>query len=224
MAESYRVGGIATVSRNCVQEGGFAVAQGMVGSRGLCWMNAMWWIGCAALALVLLSIFTFNDLIAARNQVRAAWSGVDIQLQRRHDLIPQLVATVQGYAAHEQATLTAITELRKRAQTDASIASRGQAEQQLGAHIGRLLALQENYPQLKASDNFLQLQRDLVAIEDRLQEARSAYNQTVLDYNTQIQNFPLLLLARPCRFLPAEFFQADAAATGKTVSAASAKD
>ena len=92
-------------------------------------MNAMWWIGCAALALVLLSIFTFNDLIAARNQVRAAWSGVDIQLQRRHDLIPQLVATVQGYAAHEQATLTAVTELRGRAQADASIAGRGQIEQ-----------------------------------------------------------------------------------------------
>lgn len=172
-------------------------------------MNWMWPIGCVALALLLLGIFTFNDLIAARNRVRAAWSGVDIQLQRRHDLVPQLVATVKGYAAHEQATLTAVAELRSRAQADASIADRGQIEHELGTHISRLLALQENYPELKASENFLQLQRDLVAVEDRLQEARSAYNQTVLDYNTQIQNFPLLLLARPLGFHAFEFFQAE---------------
>ncbi len=182
-------------------------------------MNAMWTIGCAALALLLLCIFTFNDLIAGRNRVRAAWSGVDIQLQRRHDLVPQLVATVQGYAAHEQSTLTAITELRSRTLAEASIADRGRSEQEVGAHIGRLLALQENYPELKASENFLQLQRDLVAVEDRLQEARSAYNQTVLDYNTQIQNFPLLLFARPCGFLSADFFQAEAAVTAKKTGA-----
>lgn len=183
----------------------------------------MWAIGCTALALVLLGIFTYNDLVADRNRVRAAWSGVDIQLQRRHDLIPQLVAAVQGYAAHEQATLTAIAELRSRRQADASMADRGQAEHELGAYIGRLLALQENYPELKASDNFLQLQRDLVAVEDRLQEARSAYNRTVFDYNTQIQNFPLLLLARPCGFLPAEFFQAEAAVNAKNSDEATGK-
>lgn len=174
---------------------------------------AMWVLGFTALALVCLGIFTFNDLIAGRNQVRAAWSGVDIQLQRRHDLVPQLVATVQAYAAHESATLTAVAKLRT--QSTASIADRGQAEQQMAAHVQRLLALQENYPQLKASENFLQLQRDLVAIEDALQQARSVYNQTVLDYNTAIQNFPLLLFARPFGFLPAEYFQADKAANAK---------
>lgn len=184
-------------------------------------MMANWVIGCMALALVCLCVFTFNDLIASRNRVRAAWSGVDIQLQRRHDLVPQLVATVQGYAAHEQATLTAITELRNRPQASASIANRGQIEHELGTHIVRLLALQESYPQLKAGDNFLQLQRDLVAVEDRLQQARSAYNQTVLDYNTQIQNFPLVLFARLGGFAPAEFFQFDAASTG---GAANSKD
>ncbi len=178
-------------------------------------MTAMWVIGCTALALTCLCVFTFNDLVTSRNRARAAWSGVDIQLQRRHDLVPQLVATVQGYAAHEQATLTAIAELRNRAQGDASIADRGQIEHELGAHISHLLALQENYPELKAGENFLQLQRDLVAIEDRLQQARSAYNQTVLDYNTQIQNFPLLLFARPGGFAPAEFFQADKVSTGR---------
>jgi LemA protein len=170
---------------------------------------AAWVIGCVALALVALGIFTFNDLIVSRNRVRAAWSGVDIQLQRRHDLVPQLVTTVQAYAAHESATLAAVAKLRSQASLGASVADRGQAEQQMAAHIQRLLALQESYPQLKASDNFLQLQRDLVAIEDQLQQARSAYNQTVLEYNTAIQNFPLLLFARPCGFLPAEFFQAD---------------
>ena len=174
---------------------------------------AMWAVGFAVLALVCLGIFTFNDLIVGRNQVRAAWSGVEIQLQRRHDLVPQLVTTVQAYAAHESATLTAVAKLR--AQAAASIADRGEAELQMAAHIQRLLALQESYPQLKASDNFLQLQRDLVAIEDQLQQARSVYNQTVLDYNTQIQNFPLLLFARPFGFLPAEFFQADKAASGR---------
>jgi LemA protein len=174
---------------------------------------AMWALGFAVLALVCLGIFTFNDLIASRNSVRAAWSGVDIQLQRRHDLVPQLVTTVQAYAAHESATLTAVAKLRT--QTATSIADRGQAEQQMMAHIQRLLALQENYPQLKASDNFLQLQRDLVAIEDQLQTARSAYNRAVLDYNTSIQNFPLLLFARPFGFLPAEFFQADKTANAK---------
>ena len=172
-------------------------------------VTAMWVIGCAAFALACLCIFTFNDLVTSRNRVRAAWSGVDIQLQRRHDLVPQLVATVQGYAAHEHATLTAITELRNRRQADASLADRGRTELELGTHISRLLALQEDYPQLKASDNFLQLQRDLVAIEDQLQQARSTYNQTVLDYNTQIQNFPLLLFARPFRFHPFDFFQAE---------------
>jgi LemA protein len=174
---------------------------------------AMWAWGFTALALVCLGIFTFNDLITSRNRVRAAWSGVDIQLQRRHDLVPQLVTTVQAYAAHESATLTAVAKLRT--QAAAAIADRGQTELQLGVHIQRLLALQESYPQLKASDNFLQLQRDLVAVEDQLQTARSAYNQTVLDYNTSIQNFPLLLFARPFGFLPAEFFQADSASSGK---------
>ena len=176
---------------------------------------AIWVIGCTALALVALCIFTFNDLIVSRNRMRAAWSGVDIQLQRRHDLLPQLVTTVQAYAAHESATLAAVANLLSRAQSGGSIAARGQTEQQMAAHIQRLLALQESYPRLKASANFLQLQRDLVAIEDQLLEARSAYNQTVLEYNTSIQNFPLLLFARPCGFLPAEFFQAEKAANAK---------
>jgi LemA protein len=168
----------------------------------------LWVIGFALIALLAFAAVTFNDLIAARNAVRKAWSDIDVQLQRRHDLIPQLVATVKGYAEHERDTLSAVAELRARAQGNASVAERGEVENQLASQITRLLALQENYPDLKASGNFLELQRELVDTEDRLQVARTAYNDAVLGYNTQIQNFPEFLLARLFGFGASEFFQA----------------
>jgi len=150
--------------------------------------------------------------VLARNRVRTAWSNIDVELQRRHDLIPQLAATVQGYAAHEQATLSAVAELRSRAQANASPLQRGELEAQLGTQLSRLIALQERYPELKASENFLALQRELTATEDRLQAARQEYNEAVRVYNTQIEGFPDLLLARPFGFTPQEYFQRDAAA------------
>jgi LemA protein len=168
-----------------------------------------WVAGCALIALLLYVAITFNELIAQRNQVRAAWSDIDVQLQRRHDLVPQLAATVKGYAEHERATLSAVTELRSRAQAGGSVAQRGQIEGELAAQVTQLLALQERYPDLKASANFLQLQRDLVDVEDHLQYARRFYNGAVRDYNTHIQHFPELLLAKPFGFSPAEFFQAE---------------
>ena len=158
---------------------------------------------------MLYMIVTFNDLVAARNQVRAAWADIDVQLQRRHDLVPQLAATVKGYAEHERSTLEAITELRSRAQAGGSVAQRGEIEAALAAGVTRILALQERYPDLKASANFLQLQRDLVAVEDHLQYARRFYNGAVRDYNTRIQHFPDLLLAGPFGFRASEFFQAE---------------
>ena len=167
-----------------------------------------WVLGCVLIALLAFVAVTFNELISARNAVSKAWSDIDVQLQRRHDLIPQLVATVKGYAEHERETLNAVTELRARAPADASVAARGEVEGQLAAQVTRLLALQERYPDLKASGNFLELQRELVDTEDRLQQARTAYNDSVLSYNTQIQNFPEFLLARPFGFRAAEFFQA----------------
>ena len=171
------------------------------------------WIAlCVCVALLAFGIVTFNELITARNRVRTAWSNIDVQLQRRHDLIPQLAATVQGYAAHEQATLSAVSEARGRAQSTASPTQRGELEAQLGTQVSRLLALQEHYPELKASENFLALQRELVDTEDRLQSARSDYNETVRVYNTQIEGFPDLLLARPCGFRAEEYFQRDAGA------------
>jgi LemA protein len=167
-----------------------------------------WIVGCALIALLLYVAITFNELIAERNQVRAAWSDIDVQLQRRHDLIPQLAATVKGYADHERTVLSAVTELRSRAQAEASIMQRGRIETDLAGHVTQLLALQERYPELKASENFLQLQRDLVAVEDHLQYARRFYNGAVRDYNTHTQHFPDLLLAAPFGFKLAEFFQA----------------
>ena len=170
----------------------------------------MWWIGAIAFVVLAAVVVVFNDLIAARNQVRAAWSDIDVQLTRRHDLVPQLVAAVQGYASYERATLTTLTELRSRALSAASLADKAAAEGELGQQIDRILALQERYPDLKASDNFLALQRELVEIEDHLQYARRFYNGAVRDYNTKIETFPSLILARAAAFKAAEFFRSGA--------------
>jgi LemA protein len=167
----------------------------------------VWWIGAIALVAVAGAVVVFNDLVAARNQVRAAWSDIDVQLTRRHDLVPQLVAAVQGYAGYERATLTTVTELRTRAVAAASLADKAEIEGELGKQIDRILALQERYPDLKASENFLALQRDLVAIEDHLQYARRFYNGAVRDLNTKIETFPALIVARAMAFKPAEFFR-----------------
>jgi LemA protein len=168
---------------------------------------AVWWVGALAFVAVAAIAVVFNDLVAARNQVRAAWSDIDVQLTRRHDLVPSLVAAVQGYAGYERATLTTLTELRGRAIAAASLADKAQAEGELARQIDRILALQERYPDLKASGNFLQLQRDLVGIEDHLQFARRFYNGAVRDLNNRIETFPSLLVARLARFRPAEFFR-----------------
>ena len=167
----------------------------------------------ALLALVVAgaAILVFNRLVADRNQVRAAWSDIDVQLTRRHDLTPPLVAAVKGYADYERATLVAVTELRARASTAVALADRARLEEELGSQIERLLALAERYPDLKASGNFLQLQRDLVAIEDHLQYARRFYNGAVRQLNTRIEHFPDLLVARLAGFQRAEFFEANAA-------------
>jgi LemA protein len=168
---------------------------------------ALWWLGAIAFVAVAAIVVGFNDLVAARNQVRAAWSDIDVQLTRRHDLVPQLVAAVQSYASYERATLTTVTELRSRAIAAASLADKAQAEGELAEQIDRILALQERYPDLKASGNFLQLQHDLVGIEDHLQYARRFYNGAVRDLNNRIETFPSVIVARLANFKPAEFFR-----------------
>ena len=167
----------------------------------------VWWLGAVAFVVVAAIVVLFNDLVAARNQVRAAWSDIDVQLTRRHDLVPQLVAAVQGYAGYERATLTTVTELRTRAMAAASLTERAQLEGELAQQIDRILALQEQYPDLKASENFLALQRDLVEIENHLQYARRFYNGAVRDLNNLIETFPSLIVARTAQFTPAAFFR-----------------
>lgn len=152
--------------------------------------------------------FAFNRLVRLRNQMRAAWADIDVQLTRRHDLVPQLVSAVQAYVGHERGVLTAVTELRTQAVGLSSPARLGEVESALEQALGRLFALKESYPGLKASDNFSQLQRDLVAVEEHLQYARRFYNGAVRDYNTTLQRVPDLVVARVCGFGSGEFFQA----------------
>jgi LemA protein len=162
-----------------------------------------------ALALLVWGIISFNGLVRLRNQVRTAWADIDVQLKRRHDLVPQLVSAVQGYAGYERGVMTTVTELRSQAMALTSPAKLGETETALQKGVTELLALKEAYPDLKANQNFLQLQRDLVDVENNLQYARRFYNGAVRDYNTSIERFPGMLVAQTGGFTPTEFFSAD---------------
>lgn len=168
----------------------------------------------AGLLLLGWAVYAFNRLVRLRNQVRAGWADIDVQLTRRHDLVPQLVAAVKAYASHERATFEAVTELRTRAAslqspvTLDSPATLGEVETELERALGRLVALKEAYPELKSNETFGRLQENLVEIEDALQYARRFYNGAVRDYRTALQRFPDLLVGRAGGFAPAEFFQA----------------
>lgn len=163
-----------------------------------------------SLAFASWAIFTYNRLVRLRNQVRAGWADIDVQLTRRHDLIPQLVESVRGYARHESSTLEEVTALRTRAVAMSRPGQLAEIEQALEHRIGKLLALYESYPELKASELFLQLQRDLVDVEEHLQYARRFYNGAVRQLNDGIQRFPDVLMARTTGFSEAEFYAADA--------------
>ena len=161
-----------------------------------------------AVAAAVWAAVAFNRLVHLRNQVQNAWADVDVQLRRRHDLVPQLVAAVKGYMGHERGVLTAVTELRAQAVALTSPARLGEVEGALEQALTQLFALKEAYPDLKASGNFLQLQRDLVEVEDNLQYARRFYNGAVRDYNTALQRFPTVLIAHTLGFAESEFFHA----------------
>ncbi len=163
-----------------------------------------------AVILVTWGVLAFNRLVRLRNQFRTAWADIDVQLQRRHDLVPQLVEAVRGYAAHERATFEVVTELRAQAQSAQGARQQGQVETELEQALSRLIALKEAYPDLKASDNFQQLSSGLVTVEEHLQYARRFYNGAVRDYNVAIQRFPDLVVANAFGFRAAEFFQAEA--------------
>lgn len=161
------------------------------------------------LAVLVWGVVVFNRLVHLRNQVRTAWADIDVQLKRRHDLVPQLVAAVEGYAGHERGVLTAVTELRAQAVALTSPAKLGEVEGSLEKALTQLFALKEAYPDLRANENFLQLQRDLVEVEDHLQYARRFYNGAVRDNNIAIQRFPGMLVAHAGSFGDAEFFSAE---------------
>lgn len=172
-------------------------------------MRADWIAIAAVAALGLYAIVVFNRLVRARNLVREGWSGIEVQLRRRSDLIPNLVETVKGYAAHERALFDDIAAKRTSALNARSVAGRATAEAALQASVAKMLAVAEAYPALKASANFLDLQQQLASLEDQLQLARRYYNGTVRDYNTGIQSFPDVLLARVTGFRDEHFFQAE---------------
>ena len=162
----------------------------------------------AVLVLIAIAgVIIYNRLIRSRNRVGTAWSDIDVQLQRRHDLVPRLVAAVDQYANYERATLEAVTELRAEAMQQADVRARGKVEQKLSAGIERIIALAEDYPDLKANENFLNLQNELVETENYLQFARRYYNGSVRDYNTMTESVPSNIVANLFNFTQREFFQ-----------------
>ena len=164
------------------------------------------------LLLILWVAFMYNALVRGRNHCDEAWSGIDTELKRRYDLIPNLVSTVKGYAAHERETLERVTQARNAAvASQGSPASQAKDENVLVDSLKRLLAVVEGYPDLKANQNFLKLQQELVNTEDRIQRARRFYNGNVRDYNNRVQVIPSALIARPCGFKEREFFEIESA-------------
>lgn len=167
-------------------------------------MNALLVVGAV---LLVAGVLLYNRLVRARNRVDTAWSDIDVQLQRRHDLIPNLVSAVDQYAGYERATLKAVTELRAEARRSADVEEIGRIEENLSDGVRRLLAVAEDYPDLKANENFLNLQQELAETENYLQFARRYYNGSVREFNTMVESVPANLVAALFRFDPRRFFQ-----------------
>jgi len=177
----------------------------------------MWVLGGVALLILLWGFANYNALVLGRNHCKEAWSNVDAELKRRYNLIPNLVETVKGYAAHERETLENVVRARAQALGDAgSVAQQANSENALVGSIKSLLAVAEAYPDLKASQHFLKLQKELANTEDRIQAARRFYNANVRDLNTRIQSFPSLLLANAFKFTEAEYFRVEGLALEQT--------
>ena len=167
------------------------------------------WILIGVLAVVVLfAVVGYNRLVRLRNEVDTGWSNIDVQLQRRADLIPNLVETVRAYAAHERGVFEEVTRARAALQRAGTPGRAAEANEGLTAAIGRLFAVAEAYPELKASENFLQLQEDLTDTEDKISAARRYYNATVMRFNTGVQSIPWVLVATPLGFGAREFFSA----------------
>jgi len=172
----------------------------------------MWAVLIVIAIIVVLALFLvgiYNGMVRARNRVDEAWSGIDVQLKRRHDLIPNLVESVKGYAAHEAGVFEAVTQARAAAMGAQGPAQVAKAEGALSGALGRLFAVAEAYPQLRATENFQQLQAELTNTEDQIAGARRIYNGNVQDFNTRIQTFPAAAFASMFGFTKREFFEID---------------
>lgn len=173
-------------------------------------MGALGWIVVgAAVLIVIFLITTYNRLVRLRNRVEAAWSQIDVQLRRRHDLIPNLVETVKGYAAHERETLEAVTRARQQAVAAQGVEDQAQAENMLTQTLRQLFAVAEAYPELKANENFLALQEELTGTESRIAFSRQFYNEQVLAYDNALETFPSNLVAGAFNFEPKPYFEVE---------------
>jgi len=170
-------------------------------------MVLLWIVLIVVILIILWLIGTFNGLIMARNRASEAWADIEVQLKRRYDLIPNLVGTVKGYAVHERELFEKITQARTMAMGAKTMTEHTQAESALSGTLKSLFAVAENYPNLKANENFLELQRELVDAEDKIQAARRFYNTNVRDFNTKVQIFPNNLVAGWLKFTAREFFE-----------------
>ena len=167
----------------------------------------MWIVGTVILLIVAYGVITFNRLVRASNMVEEAWSGIDVQLKRRYDLVPNLVMTVQGYAEHEKTVFDNVARARSESMNTYAPREKGAAENQLSTQIKSLFAVAEAYPDLKASQDFLRLQKELVEVEDQIQYARRYYNGAVRDSNIKVQTFPNYLIASMMGFEREDFFE-----------------
>ena len=175
-------------------------------------MGLLGWVIIAVIALVVvLLVIGYNRLVRLRNQVDAAWSQIDVQLRRRYDLIPNLVETVKGYAAHERETLEAVTRARQQAMSAEGVEDQAQAENMLTQTLRQLFALAEAYPDLKANQNFLALQEELTGTEGRIAFSRQFYNERVLAYDNALEQFPSNVIAGAFNFDSKGYFEAEAA-------------
>ena len=172
-------------------------------------------IGWIILGIAVVAVFyvvgIYNGLVQGRMQVREGWSGIDVQLKRRHDLIPNLVETVKGYMGHEKGVLEEVARLRSQATGATALKERAALENNITRAIGAIFAIVENYPDLKANQSFLDLQKSLSGVEEEIQLARRYYNGTVRDYNIQVQSFPSNLIANAFHFETQEFFEIETA-------------
>ncbi len=169
----------------------------------------MWIIVGIVVVIVVGAIYIYNGLIRSKVRVDEAWSDIDVQLKRRYDLIPNLVETVKGYAKHEKEVFEKVTETRTQAMNANGLEAKGKAENMLSDTLKSLFAVAENYPQLKANENFMKLQDELTDTEDKIQAARRFYNSNVRDFNTKIQVFPNSLLAGILGYKARDFFQTE---------------